>query len=245
MKKPEDTIREALARSDDAAVEQGARLAFADASSSEHTLAWAAAVVYERRITAGFGLLQTFIDRFPDSLHLPRVYLAEVMAHAARFDAATDHARVYLRCAAERGALDDPSKGDILREGIGKAFLLLTAAYTELGARSYSARVLKRARDLQLGDRWDAAYRQEEARLAQERADPARLRTDEEWEAFFSRGEHAAEWFERCQRQGYPQLAKRILVLETNFRLRAEFTADDREMLMLVYRDESDTSLLA
>jgi len=111
-KTPIERMREALDRNDDASVVKTARDAFEDPESTEDTLAWTAAVMYERKIVAGMDLLLAFVERFPHSIHLPRVYLADLHARSSRFDVATDEARVYLRCASDRGVFQ------VLREGI-------------------------------------------------------------------------------------------------------------------------------
>src|SRR5262245_34943665 len=137
----EQLIRAALRKADAAACEAAAREAFDDQTVGEDGLAWVAAMMFENDIRPAFDLLETFVERFPESLHLGRVYLADLSAQAGRFDQATDQARVYLRQARDRNVLPTLADRPIVQDGVSRAGLLLTAAYTELGARSYSTRV--------------------------------------------------------------------------------------------------------
>src|SRR5437870_4333545 len=98
------SISAALAKADAVAAEGAARHAFNDPALDEEPLAWVAAMMYENSIRSAFDLLETFVDRFPESLHLGRIYLADALAQAGQFDTATDHARIYLRQAQEHGA---------------------------------------------------------------------------------------------------------------------------------------------
>src|ERR1051325_3852620 len=47
---------------------------------------------YEKRGPAARSALERFVDRYPTSLHLMRVYLAGLLAEANHYDEATDHA---------------------------------------------------------------------------------------------------------------------------------------------------------
>jgi hypothetical protein len=244
-KSPIERIREALEKSDDVAAVKAARDAFADETCTIDTLAWAAAVMYERRVSSGLDLIQTFVDRFPGSLHLPRVYLADLLAQSSQFDAATENARVYLRYASDAGVFEKPLQERVLREGVARAFLLVTAAYTETGARTYAARVIKRALSFDLDERWKGILQAEGVRLHTELAEPGNRKADAEWESFFAGGLNADSLYKRCESSGYPMLAKRIDLLEGNFRFNAQFKVDERELLLLVLRTDRNENLLA
>lgn len=244
-KTPADVVREALLKSDEVGALKAAESAFADETSTEGTLAWIAAALYERGVVPGFKLLEAFIERFPDSLHLPRVYFADLLARSSRFDAATDCSRIWLRCASDAGVLAKPLQAGILREGVGKSFLLITSAYTDMGARSYSHRVLTRALSHSLGPKWEAILREEMARLQTELEESANRQADLDWEAFFERGKNADSLFRRCKERGYPLLAKRVDLLEGSFRFDAGFKVGEREFLLLTLTTESGANLLA
>ena len=66
------------------------------------------------------------------------------LANAGQPDPATQLAREYLRLVKEKGSLG-PRLAEFpnVRLGASKAFLVMTAAYTHMGARSYSGRVLQ------------------------------------------------------------------------------------------------------
>jgi hypothetical protein len=218
--------------------------AFNDAQTEEDVLAWIAAVMYEKNIQAGFDLIQLFVKRFPNSLHLPRIYLAELLSRASRFDETTDHARHYLRLAQDSGVLSKLSANAILNRGVSHAFLLLTSAYTELGARSYSKRVLERGLCLGLTPDWEHIMKEEMKRLEQELLDQNAAATDQLWESFFTRGKGADEVFRLCTERGFQLLAKRVDLLEGNFRFNADFRVDDQELLLLTFITENNVYLL-
>lgn len=167
-------------------IESIAREAFGDASLEEGLLAWIAAVTYEKGVRAAPDFLELFVKRYPTSLHLPRVYLSNLFARARRYDDATEHARRYLRQAKDAGVLVNLGSARILREGVSRAFLLLTAVYSE------------------------------------------------EWNAFLANGNGADTLHKLCMERSSPILAKRVDLLEGNFRFNRQFQISEAEMFMLV-----------
>ena len=237
-------IRAALEKADGAACEAAARDAFHDQTAGEDDLAWVAAMMYENEVHLAFDLLQTFVDRFPESLHLGRVYLADLLAQASHFDEATDQARFYLRLARDGGALPALAESPIIQDGVSRAVLLLTAAYTELGARSYSTRVLTWASRFALAPNWIEPIRLERQRLMSELKDPANRELDSTWERFFASGTDADALGQSCLKRGFQLMAKRLDLLEGNFRFNPRFKAGDDEMLMLVHASDASEYVL-
>lgn len=240
----EDRIKRAVAEKKEADVATTAREAFADKAANEDTLAWIAAAIYERHITPALEYLPAFVERFPTSLHLVRVYFADILARSSQFDGATHHARIYLRLVRDRGLFKDLHKLRIIREGVSRAFLLVTAAYTELGARSYSIRALKQGLRLGLVPRWEEIIQKELLRLEQELANAQMASIDKEWESFFSNGKWADKLYKMCEANNYPDLAKRIDLLEGNFRFNSKFIVGEDELFMLIFAKENNAFLL-
>jgi len=241
----EARMRAALDRGATAEVERLALEAFEDPGANENELAWVAAAAYEKGLASDIKLLETFVRRFPGSLHLPRIYFASHLARQSRFDDATEHARHYLRCARDAGVFATLGSVRILREGVSQAFLLLTAAYTELGARSYSERVLRHALDFDLVPRLAAGIESELARLATEVQAPPNKAANDQWNAFLETGAGADALYKTCMDRGFPILAKRVDLLEGNFRFNAEFKVREAEMYMLVHSTADNAHLLA
>jgi hypothetical protein len=240
----EQRIRDALESGKTGEAEKLARDLFLDKKSEEHVLAWAASVLFERGVHSAIDLLESFINRFPDSLQLPRVYLADILSRASRFDQSTDQARYYLRQAMEAGAFGEPSKSRIIQEGISRSFLLLTSAYTTLGARTYSMRVLNYALQQELPAKWQEILNNELATLAQELRKEENHELDKKWESFFSSGDGADELYGMCEKNGFPLMAKRVDLLEGNFRFNAGFKLDTREILMLALQSDKQEYVL-
>ena len=240
----EDRINAAIKESKPQDAEKVARRAFADTKAEESILAWAAASMYENGIASAFDLLEEFVSRYPNSLHLPRVYLADLLSRASRFDETTDFARYYLRLAKDSGAFRELSIKPILREGVSRSFLLLTSAYTTLGARSYSKRVLENSFRFSLEERWKEAIGKELEQLDRELLQPELASLDNSWEAFLSSGIGAGELFKRCNCAGFPLMAKRIDLLEGNFRFNPSFTVDENESLLIILESKNKEFVL-
>lgn len=214
--------------------ERLARTAFSSTQIPEHVLAHAAALLYQGNVSSSFDLLQVFVERFPGSHHPLRVFLADVLCRQDQFDQATDHARIYLRILKDSEVLTDPKANPIVREGASRAFLLLTAAYTELGARGYSRRVLASALTLPLSDRWHGIMMQEQNRLRDECGSGEAKSMNETWEEFFSSGAGADAIHELCKSRGYSAMAKRVDLIESNFRFNPEFKVTTDEIFAIV-----------
>jgi hypothetical protein len=231
----QDRVRRAVAEDRQNDVAQIAREAFSDDSIGEDVLAWVAAAIYERKIISALSYLHVFVERFPNSLHLIRVYLADVLARSSQYDGATQNARIYLRQAKNAGLLQSLQSHRVAQEGVSRAFLLVTAAYTELGARSYSIRTLEHGLRFSLASGWSEVFENELRRLRQELANAELSAMDKEWEVFFSNGSGADRLHKICQARKFPVLAKRVDLLEGNFRFNDKFEVGDQELFMLVY----------
>ena len=240
----EDRINQALTNNQPGEVEQLARQAFDDPTADEGKLAWIVAVADEKGVPSAAGFLEIFVNRYPASLHLPRIYLADTLARAGRFDDSTEHARRYLRLAKDSGVFENLGNTRILRHGVSHAFLLLTAAYTELGARSYSEGILKHALHFDLLPDFIANIKQELARLAVEMRNPSNKATNEKWNAFFANGSGADALYEACTNRGFPILAKRVDLLDGNFRFNPQFKVGETELYLLVEVTNENANIL-
>lgn len=240
----EDRINQALANSQPVEVEKIAREAFADPVVDEGGLAWVTSVTAERGVPSAGEFLETFVSRHPASLHLPRVYLADNLASAGRFDEATEHARRYLRLAKDAGVFENLANTRILRHGVSHAFLLMTAAYTELGARSYSEGILKHALGFNLVPDFAQKIQQELERLAGEMRDPSNKATNEKWNAFFTNGSGADGLYEACTSRGFPILAKRVDLLDGHFRFDSQFKVGEAELYLLAEVTKDNANIL-
>jgi hypothetical protein len=240
----EDRIRAALAENRQSKAASIAREAFANDKEEEHVLAWVASSVYEREISSAFDLLEEFMVRFPNSLHLPRVYLADILSRASRFDQASDLSRYYLRLAHESGVLPELASKRIIQEGVSRSFLLLTSAYTTLGARSYSRRVLQFGLGFGLAERWRGVIENELHQLGNELQQAEFADEDSKWECFFGTGAGLDGLYKKCIDGGFPLMARRIDLLEGNFRFNASFVVDTSETLLLAVEVEDNGFML-
>ncbi|MBL8521532.1 MAG: hypothetical protein JNK75_12820 [Betaproteobacteria bacterium] len=229
-----DRLEAALRAGDAEAAESAARAAFADPAAGEDDLAPIAGLIFESGFHPAFDLVEGFVERFPDSVHGIRAYLADLHAQSGNFDRATVEARIYLRLVRDRGLLPKLDAVRIVQAAASRAFLLLTAAYTELGARSYSARVLDLAQKFALDPEWRETLVAERSRLADELADPAVRAADVRWEAFFAGGRQSGSLIEECLGRGYPAMAQRLDLIEAQFRFDPAFRCGGPEILQLV-----------
>lgn len=233
-------IQDALDADNHVEALQLARAVFADEHSDEFLAAWTASAMYECNVSAGFDLLDAFIRRYPNSLHLPRVYLADIFSCSELYEPASEYARYYLRQVKERAWLLNP----IIQDGLSRSFLLLTCMYTELGARSYSQRVLHRSFSHKLTDAGRQAIQAELARLQEEMRLPENQALDDAWETFFELGHGATELHQMCMQRDCPMMARRIELLEANFRDNSAFKVDANEMFLLLFESDEQTALL-
>ncbi|MGL4767414.1 MAG: hypothetical protein ACRCV6_04975 [Formosimonas sp.] len=233
-------VQQALQAQDFSRVVQLGREVFAREDGDEFLSAWVASKAYEHEVESGFGLLEDFVTRYPKSLHLPRVYLADLYSRVDLFESATEHARYYLRLVKERTWLLNP----VTQEGICRAFLLLTCAYTQLGARSYSLRVIDYAMRQKLTPATRASLENERSRLQEELRQPEHAAQNQRWERFFATGEGAASLQELCEQRACPQLARRLEILARAFAELPHFSIDVTEIfLLLVEKDQHALTL--
>ena len=196
--------------------------AFSDAQTSEDDLAWLAGNSIQARIEPALQYVHAFMDRFPDSLHPISVLYGGMLLDGAlpsknRFDEASHIARLYLRRVKDAGLLQ--SDRPEIQDGVAKAFLHLTAVYTEAGARSYSVRVLELGMQLIAVPYWQEVYRAEIAALKKELQEDAALATrDVEWEQFFTTYSNVSQLHEQSVQAGFETLAYRLSALESQLR---------------------------
>jgi hypothetical protein len=216
-----------------------------DEAVPEHDLAWLFGFCHERGFAKVLVMAPRFAARFPKSLYPVGVFFADLLARNGLFDAASDEARAYLRRTRDTGLLDDLAGKQLVADGVGRAFLLLTAAYTEVGARSYSRDVLAYALRHALADNWKAALRAEDERLAKELHDPALAAKDAKWRAFFADGGGYQALHAQCVADNFEALAHRLELLDVRFRVAPTARVDEDEILQVVQRDDTGKHLLA
>lgn len=207
----------------------------------EAMLGWGILVAVESGLPCAGEYGCWFMEQFPDSVLPVKIEFAEHLAGQGRYDDATRLAREYVRLITDSGHIDDLEEFANVRAGASKAFLLLTAAYTETGARSYSQRILNFASQFRLLPAFEARFEEEIHRLQDELIDDEHRERDEMWENFFRTGSHADELYKHCQKLGCPILARRVDLLEANFRFQSNFALDTAEILQLVVDAESDS----
>lgn len=240
----EKNIRKALKHGDANMAASAIESAFADDKAGEEVLAWAAGVAYENQLTPVLGVLPEFLSRFPNSMHMIRVYYADLCAAQEHYDTATTHARLYIRMAKEAKVLGKLSVNELIQEAVGRAFLLATSAYTELGARSYSRRLLEFALTHDVHASWHEAYRGESERLSGELSEPEAKAADERWERFYKGGMGASELANECDKKGYPDMALRVELIGAKFAFDSSWRPGTEELLMAVGKDEKGAAVL-
>ena len=237
----EDQLRSCLQNNDADGAEAIARKAFADPNADEHCLGWIAGTLHEAQLQKTIDLLFEFNNRFPESLHPIRVFTSDLYARSGQFDNATHEARLYLRAAKDRGVLVELEKVNIARVGASRAFLLVTAAYTELGARTYSICALEFALTHNITAEMKETIEREVGQLSAELKDPQNLAIDEKWNSLFLSGGSAQELTTLCVDNGFPILAKYVGLIEGKFRYDAGYKIGP-ESIFDVLIEEQDGS---
>ncbi len=206
---------------------------------AENLLGWGILSACEFNMPCTSQYLPLFLQRFPWSLMPVKVEYAGYLAQTEKHDLATHLAREYLRILNDAGHLARIGQLPIQRLGASKAFLIMTAAYTHVGARSYSRRILEWAGSLPLDEGYAVHYKNEIERLRQELQDNRNSQIDGFWETFFQSGANADKLMQACQKMDCELLARRVELIEGNMRFLPDFKVNRAEMLLLVvdFRD--------
>lgn len=205
----------------------------AEPEKVEGLLGYGVLVACENGLQCAGKYLKWFMEHFPNSLVPVKIEYASFLADREP-DSATQLAREYLRVVHDRGVVENLGSMPMVQRGTSKAFLTFTAAYTTLGARSYSKRVLQHALQLPLDTGIMAQYRNEIKRLDTELTEGPIEARDKAWEQFFATGANGTTLYEDCQRQKYPFMAERVELLEGQFRFLSTYSVGPEEWFQLV-----------
>ncbi len=206
--------------------------------NDEHELAWAIGVVFEENIIDAFKFIPAFLVRFPKSLHPVRVFYADILARQGQYDSATDEARIYLRLLSESNLMDNLKGKTVLLDGVSRAWLLLSSAYTEIGARSYSIRVINTGMNCPLPSSWIDAFKKELSQLNTELQSKELKSLDEKWEIFFQTADDWPFIDNLCKKKGFPLLRKRVELIKDNLKFKPSLSAN-AELLKIVQQNNN------
>ncbi len=179
-------------------------------------------------------VLYTYVTDNPSVLHPAQVALAFSWARRGKLDQCTSHARSFLaKFKTDREAaklLED----SVWQHQLGRAFLFLTAAYSELGARSYSIRALQHGLSWPISAKSQTRISEEIHLLQREIETSEGLQKDKKWEAFFNFGRDGHELYELCHQSGYPLLAVRVQVMDNQYKTNPQFSLSPDELFQEV-----------
>ncbi|MDK2972456.1 MAG: hypothetical protein PWP23_2211 [Candidatus Sumerlaeota bacterium] len=237
-------IQACLDREDNAQLADVVGQAFEDYHDEEDFASWCASVAHGNSLAGAPTLQARFLEDFPASLHPIQVDWAEHLIWQGRIDEASNEARAYLSRIHAAGLSTWFERHDLVRDGCSRAFLLLTAVYSEAGARSYSRRVIEQAMLLDLEPFWQQRFQAEYRRISDERADANLSQLDALWESFFQRGEGLPALLDLCARCRLPILARRIETLARHFEETPGWKPGDDEIFQMLYRTEQGAFVL-
>ncbi len=181
------------------------------------------------------NFLEAFCDENAETPHGAEIKLADYYAGLDKLDETTARARRFISKFRGTETEKNLSEHPVLVTMFARCYLLMTAAYTRLGARNYSKRILNKALTLQLPKAFEDRIRKEVQTLDTELKIESNLALDTKWEAFFTNGFNYSELHEICKASQYPQLAKRIELIEGHFKFDSNFKVDETEMLMDIF----------
>ena len=249
----EKKLREACRTNDEPAFDKLMNLAVelkgVDPKIRESLLGWGVLSACEFQFPCASKYLPWFLETFPHSAVPVRVEYARYLAQTGNEDQATEFARDYLRDMRDFGLLKASGMTPMFKSGVSRAFILLTAAYTMMGARSYSQRVLDHALMFDIDEQHQQYYQVEQQRLNQELTEPANQSLDEKWELFFRKNaQDFMELHDMCVRNEYLLLAKRLELLNGQFQFVKEFKMDESEIYLrteiMKTKDKGDIAVL-
>jgi hypothetical protein len=228
-------ILKALEKNDLTQVVKLSESAFDKEPQNEELLSYVSAIIFEKQIWSAVKLIPEFVNRFPYSLHAIRIYFADILSRQNRFDASTTEARIYLRLVKDNNLLENCSN-DIIKNSIGQGFLFLTSAYTSIGARSYSSRVLKLGSKY-VSDYWKNIYSDELKMIDKELQETNNRESDSKWEDFFNTGNNSDSLFKLAKNSGFDDLSKRVDLIESNFRFNSSYKVNELEIFQIIYEN--------
>lgn len=209
---------------------------FTSDDAQEHELAWALGVVFEKNIFEAFRFMPLFLEKYPKSPHPVRVFYSDLLARQGHYDFASEQARIYLRAVSDSRLIEQLQGKPILQDGVARAWLLLSATYTEAGARSYSKRVLLTGLEYPLPFSWVEAFNGELSKLDEELRSHDIKCLDDRWENFFLNSEGWDYIDNHCNENELLMLKKRAELIKDNFKFNPSFNLQG-EILKLVKND--------
>lgn len=218
--------------------------AFEDHHENEDFRAWCAGFAYESECDSAATLQDKFISQHPLSLYPIKADRATLLIQAGKIDLASNEARSYLAVLHEHQMKDAMQQSELIADGVSRAFLLLSAVYTEIAARSYSIRLFNYALGLPLQDYWKERFEQEKAQLAQELESEGLKAADDKWEQFFESGNSGQDLMIACEAKGFPILKKRVELLTEMFQEKPHLELDEEEIFQLIYQTEQGAFVL-
>lgn len=188
------------------------------------------------------SFLEAFCDENAETPHGAEIKLADFYAGLDKLDETTSRARRFVSKFRGTEVEKNISAHPVLLTMFARCYLLMTAAYTRLGSRSYSQRLLTKAIQMGLPKAFEDRMNSEILTLNNELKIETNLSLDKKWEEFYATGANYDELHELCIRSQYLQMAKRIELLEGKFRFNVDFKIDDSEVLMdiFAFRNEKD-----
>lgn len=243
MSKLENLIKQALVVGNVRDVVNSLEASFANDGVEEHELAWALGVVFENNISEAFGFIPVFVEKYPQSLHPVRVFYSDLLARQGQYYLGTDEARLYLRCLSDSGLIDDLQGKPVLQDGVARAWLLLSAVYTEVGARSYSKRVIDAGLKCTVSSSWVDTFNKELSQLDDELRVSDLKSLDKKWERFFASSDGWGYLDNYCQEKKFSLLQKRIELIKDNYKFNPSFNLSD-EMLKVVTQSNGVFTLI-
>ncbi|MEO0575472.1 MAG: hypothetical protein AAF004_08410 [Pseudomonadota bacterium] len=234
----ESIVKQGLSTNNIKAIVEGLENALSSRDCEEHELAWAIGAVFENNLIDAFKFIPVFIDKYPQSLHPVRVFYADLLPRQGQYDSATDEARFYLRLLSESKLIDDLEGKALLLDGFCRAWLLLSSVYTEVGARSYSKRIINTGLNYPLPSTWIETFKKELSQLDVELKSDELKVIDDKWEDFFKSADDWSFVDNLCEQKNFPSLRKRIELIKDNFKFNPSFNLSD-ELLKVVQRDKN------
>lgn len=218
--------------------------AFEDYEEEEDFTAWCSSVAHGTGLENAPALLARFTEKFPLSLHPVQVDLAEMLVTRGDFDQGSNESRAYLNRLHQNGLESFMREAELVQDGVSRALLLMTAVYTELGARSYSRRALEFGLMLPLTGFWQSRFQSEHRRLSDELGLPANQAADRKWETFFATGQGADEISGYCYHKGLNILAKRVETIAGRLASGQGYRVDDEELFQMLYQTDQGAYVL-
>lgn len=204
-----------------------------DKQKMEELTGWAIFTARQHNIASSARYVLWFKDKFPESFMPVRIEYAAHLLDNSRHDESTCVCRQYLRDLKDNGYFKKFGGNILISDGAAKAFLLMTIAYIKVSARSYARRILEKGLQYPFDLDWKTRLVDKIVQIEEGLKEHQNSNFNNHWEEFYQTGSGAETLIEICHQRDCPRMARRVKLIEENFKLVPDYNPGKEEMFQV------------